>query len=280
MHVATKDVPPGEIAVIVVPTMVATAGFVLMIVSEGSDPLAKPFSSERSAWTVTVRGVGVGEMRGSAKVVLVVRFPGVSPGTCSRISIGMQVRNPIAGPKIVAPEAEIEAESPVVPGLCAVAKPFTSTLATCARSDTQLKEPTSSDGISTPLSNACAWNWRVSVVDVQGPAPRSASLTDVTFGCRVTATGLLVTPWSLAKMLTGVPAVVSTLPGEHTIKRESQMPPHTSPAGETVTREGFEEVHVTAAGFAETCITSPGLRETKDGDTVMVGFGVVTVPCP
>src|SRR6266481_2835212 len=117
VQTAMIPAPPKDGAEMMLPETVATTGLLLKIVT-GAEFCENPFSSVKSASTVSV----------CPWVILaeVVRFPGVSPGRCSRISMGMQAR------KFTADEDTLVlvAKTPVNPGAWAVSTPLVSIVAT------------------------------------------------------------------------------------------------------------------------------------------------------
>src|ERR1700674_4080125 len=121
--------PPKDCAVTVVPVIVATAGLSVSK-STGAEVRTNPFSSLMSASRISVWPWVI--------VADVVRFPGVSPGRCSLISIGMQVLKLTAGEETVV----LVAKTPVSPGLEAVTSPWPSTVPTGVLVLPQVKGPT------------------------------------------------------------------------------------------------------------------------------------------
>src|SRR5579864_5056547 len=217
-HTACSPAPPGDCAVKVVPSTVATVLLLLRIVT-GAFGVTAPSSSTMSAWTTFV----------SARFMVTasVGTPAGSPFTCSSMWTGMQVLKKTAG-AVVEPTL---ATTPVIPGARAVANPFASTEATLAADASQVKLPIWLV-ISVLLWNAWATNWCVCAIEKQDCVTGSI-LTEVIDGCTATVTGPLVTPAAVAVMmavpLMGFPAASEPL---QTTKAESQIPAQTLPWGE------------------------------------------------
>src|SRR5512140_514645 len=105
-----------------------------------------------------------------------VGTPAGSPLICRTISTGMQLFKKAAG-EVVAPTLAI---TPVIPGVCAVANPLASMLATDGDEADQVKLPIWLV-ISVLLWNACATNWCVCAIEKQGSVTASI-LTEVIDG--------------------------------------------------------------------------------------------------
>jgi hypothetical protein len=160
------------------------------------------------------------------------------------------------------------ATTPVIPGVCAVANPLASTLATEGDEADQAKLPIWLV-MFVLLWNALATNWCVCAIEKQGSVTGSI-VTEVMDGCTATVTGPLVTPAAVAVMiavpLMGFPFASDPL---HTTKAESHTPAQTLPAGEIVAIWVLEELKVNVvATLALSEFTADALSPTTSPATM------------
>src|SRR5579864_5274788 len=178
---ATIPAPPKDVAVKVRVLKLPTAGKSLPRMV-GTLLVVTPFSSTISdssvaVWFCVMLSEVVGE-------------PAGSPCKCNRITTGMQVlKGILAGLELT---LDTEAKMPVRPGVAAVARPFTSTLATDALVLAQVTGPATlvislafgahgpdESGGVTRVEHTWAVNCWVCVLEVQ-PAMLGVTITDVT----------------------------------------------------------------------------------------------------
>src|SRR5579884_1947120 len=126
---AVSPAPPGDCAVTVVPTNVATVELSVKIVT-GAGETTTPFSSIMSTCTCLVSLTFM--------VLEKVKPLAGSPAPCKINCAGMQVLKKTAG-EVVVPTL---ATTPEIPGTLAVAKPFASMVTTAPADGAQVIFPT------------------------------------------------------------------------------------------------------------------------------------------